>query len=43
MPASQSVFSVTATGNPAPTYQWKKDGIAINGETGLSYVSDKVF
>ncbi len=39
-PASQAVvageaatFSVTATGTPAPTYQWFKDGAAISGAT----------
>ncbi len=24
---------VTATGEPAPTYQWKKDGVPLSGET----------
>ncbi len=40
-PVSQAVvagntatFSVTATGSPAPTYQWAKDGAAISGATG---------
>lgn len=27
-------FSVTATGKPAPTYQWTFNGAAINGATG---------
>lgn len=42
-PQSQTVcegdpvtFSVTATGDPAPTYQWKHDGIDIPGATGTS-------
>jgi hypothetical protein len=36
--AGQSVsFSVTATGIPAPTYQWKKDGTLITGATGSSH------
>ncbi len=42
-PASQTVdagsnvtLSVTASGSPAPTYQWLKDGVAINGATGAS-------
>ncbi|HWA28341.1 MAG TPA: immunoglobulin domain-containing protein, partial [Lacunisphaera sp.] len=43
-PASQTVstganvtFSVAATGDPAPVYQWKKDGVSINGATSSSY------
>src|SRR5207249_1311937 len=43
-PANQTVtqgdtvtFSVVATGNPAPTYQWKKNGTAISGATSASY------
>lgn len=45
-PANQSVvvgqsatFSVAATGNPAPTYQWRKGGVAIAGATGSSYTT----
>lgn len=45
-PANQSVvvgqtatFSVTATGNPAPTYQWRKGGAAIVGATSSSYTT----
>lgn len=45
-PANQSVvvgqtatFSVTATGNPAPTYQWRKGGVTIAGATGSSYTT----
>jgi hypothetical protein len=30
-------FSVVATGVPALTYQWKKDGVAISGATSASY------
>ncbi len=30
-------LSVTATGYPAPTYQWFKDEVAIPGATGSSY------
>jgi alpha-tubulin suppressor-like RCC1 family protein len=34
----QSVtFSVTARGNPAPTYQWKKNGSVISGATNPTY------
>ena len=43
-PASQVViaggsatFTVAATGTPAPTYQWRKNGVAIVGATGSSY------
>jgi fibronectin type 3 domain-containing protein len=39
-PQSQTVFegatvtfSVTATGEPAPQYQWRKDGVDLQGET----------
>ena len=31
------VFSVVATGTPAPTYQWLKNGIAIADGTSASY------
>lgn len=34
---SGATFSVTATGSPAPTYQWQKGGVAIGGATGSSY------
>jgi len=30
------VLSVTATGTPAPTYQWRRDGTAISGATAAS-------
>lgn len=29
-------FSVTATGAPAPAYQWRKDGVVISGATSSS-------
>lgn len=29
-------LTVAAGGTPAPTYQWKKDGVAISGATGSS-------
>jgi hypothetical protein len=42
-PESQTVwskstvtFSVVATGSPAPTYQWKKNGGVISGATGAT-------
>lgn len=31
-------FYVTATGSPAPTYQWYKDGSPISGETNATLV-----
>jgi hypothetical protein len=30
-------FSVSATGNPSPTYQWRKNGNAIAGATGAAF------
>lgn len=43
-PTSQTVtaggavsFTVTATGSPAPTYQWRKDAVDIGGATGATY------
>jgi hypothetical protein len=45
-PASRTVtvgqtatFTVVASGNPAPTYQWKKGGTAISGATSASYTT----
>lgn len=34
-----AVFSVTATGNPTPAYQWRKDGQNIPGATSSSYTT----
>lgn len=34
-----ATFSVTATGSPAPTYQWTKNDIAISGATSSSYTT----
>ncbi|WP_415909899.1 immunoglobulin domain-containing protein [Oleiharenicola sp. Vm1] len=34
---SSVTFTVTATGSPAPTYQWRKDGNAIAGATNASF------
>lgn len=30
-------FTVVATGNPAPTYQWTKNGVTISGATNATY------
>ena len=35
---STVVFSVTASGSPTPTYQWRKDGLAISGATASTLV-----
>jgi hypothetical protein len=32
-----ATFTVSATGNPASTYQWRKNGTNINGATSNSY------
>jgi hypothetical protein len=34
-----AAFSVSASGNPAPTYQWSKGGTAISGATSASYTT----
>ncbi len=48
-PAAQTVtaggvliLSVTATGTPAPTYQWRKDDVAISGATNAIYTINAV-
>jgi hypothetical protein len=33
-----AIMSVTASGSPAPTYQWRRNGVNIGGATGSSYV-----
>ena len=33
---SNVTLTVTTTGTPAPTYQWRKDGIDLSGETSSS-------
>ena len=35
-----ATFSVTATGSPPPTYQWRRDGVNIAGATSASYTLD---
>jgi hypothetical protein len=34
-----ATFSIAATGNPAPTYQWRKNGTNISGATSTSYTT----
>ena len=48
-PASQTItvgqsvaFTVVTSGNPAPTYQWRKNGTAITGATNASYIIPSV-
>src|SRR6185369_8146178 len=35
-------FSVTSTGTPAPTFQWKKNGTTIPGATASSYTINTI-
>ena len=37
LPGQATTLSVEVTATPAPTYQWRKDGTAINGATNSSY------
>jgi hypothetical protein len=32
----RAVFSVVATGNPAPTVVWRRNGVVLEGQTGLT-------
>jgi hypothetical protein len=34
-----ATFTVAATGTPAPSYQWQKDGANISGATSATYVT----
>lgn len=38
-----ATFTVAATGSPAPSYQWRKGGIAITGATYATLVIPNVF
>ena len=35
--SSRVILNVTATGNPAPGYQWRKNGVNISGANGATY------
>ncbi len=35
--AGSMMFTTAASGSPAPTYQWQKNGVNIGGATGSSY------
>ncbi len=37
LPGAAVKFEITASGTPAPTYQWFKDAVAISGATTASY------
>ncbi len=37
-----AVFSVKASGSPAPKYQWRINGESVDGETSSSFTLDKV-
>jgi hypothetical protein len=39
---ADATFSVTAFGNPAPTYQWRKNGTGIGGATSASFTISPV-
>lgn len=39
---SNVTFKVVATGSPAPTYQWQKNGAAISGATSATYMLSNV-
>lgn len=41
-PGESAMFSVVATGTPAPTYQWRFNGTNIAGATGASYTRSNV-
>src|SRR5262249_39906541 len=38
-----AMFDVLASGSPAPTYQWQKDGVILPGETGISFSISPIF
>ncbi|HOC56685.1 MAG TPA: immunoglobulin domain-containing protein [Verrucomicrobiota bacterium] len=39
---SSATFSVTATGSPAPAYQWRRNGVNLSGATASSYTRSNV-
>ena len=41
-PGASATFSVTASGSPAPTYQWRKNGNPVGGATLSTYVINPI-
>jgi hypothetical protein len=39
---ASTTFTVAATGSPAPTFQWRKNGAPIGGATGASFIIPSV-
>jgi hypothetical protein len=39
---SATTFTVVATGNPFPSYAWRKDGVEITGATDSTFVVTEV-
>ena len=39
VPGGSVTLGATAVGSPAPTYQWKKAGVAIGGATNATYLA----
>lgn len=37
IPGQSVTFAAVATGSPAPTFQWQRNGVDISGATGASY------
>lgn len=42
MVGQTATFAVSANGNPAPAFQWSKNGVAISGATAASYTTPAV-
>ncbi len=39
---SSATFSVTATGNPPPAYQWRRNGVSLSGATASTHTRSNV-